>query len=410
MFLKATHQSIRATVQLPGSKSISNRWLILKEVLKLNNTLNNLSTAEDTQDLIKAIRQFHEGTNKTIDIGHAGTDMRFLTAFLSTQQGEWILTGSQRMKERPIKELVNALKLLGAEIYYLENEGYPPLKIIGKELKENKTEINAGVSSQFISALLLIAPGFSNGFEITLTGNSVSWSYILMTIHLLEQAGFKVDHTSRQISVKPTAAPFPGFNVYVEPDWSSASYWYSIVALTNLAEITLPGLHLPSLQGDSALTDIYKNFGVSSEFVNGNLVLSKKMGNTSFFEYDFKNCPDIAQTVAVTCLGLKIDCKLTGLSTLKHKETDRLSAMKTELEKFDALVNITSDSLELKNTPQKDPKEQIQVQTYNDHRIAMSFAPLALWYDNIDIIEPEVVKKSYPEFWSHLKTVGISGS
>lgn len=410
MLLKATHQSIHTTVQLPGSKSLSNRWLILKEVLKLNNTLNNLSTAKDTQDLIKAIQQFHEGKNNTIDVGHAGTDMRFLTAYLSTQKGEWILTGSQRMKERPIKELVNALRLLGAEIFYLENEGYPPLKIIGKELKESKTEINAGVSSQFISALLLIAPGFKEGLDITLTGNVVSLSYIEMTIHLLEQAGFKVDCTSDQISVRPAPAELPGFNVFVEPDWSSASYWYSIVALTNLAEITLPGLHLPSLQGDSALPDIYKNFGVSSEFVNGNLVLSKKLGNTSFFEYDFKNCPDIAQTVAVTCLALKIDCKLTGLSTLKHKETDRLSAMKTELEKFDALVNITSDSLELKNTAPKDPQEKIQVNTYNDHRMAMSFAPLALWYENIDIVDPEVVKKSYPEFWSHLKAIGISGS
>lgn len=412
MPLKYNHHPISVTINLPGSKSISNRLLILNEVLKLNLVLKNISPAKDTQDLVFALNNL----NGTIDVGHAGTDMRFLTALLSVKKGERIITGSDRMKQRPIKDLVDALTFLGAEISYLEKPGYPPLKINGKDLIGGTIQIESGVSSQFISALLLIAPSLDKGLQLTLKGKTVSLSYILMTIDVLKQFGVEVAVEKENISVKKKfkqeISDIPQ-TVFVEPDWSSASYWYSIVSLSKTASVILPHLQLNSSQGDSALVDIYKNFGVKSEMKKGNLHLSKKGELGTFFKFDFTNCPDIAQTVAVTCLGLNINCELTGLSTLKHKETDRLLALKNEIEKFDATVTITDNSLTLQNinTESSDSNtrktNQITIQTYHDHRMAMSFAPLALLYDNINIEDLDVVKKSYPSFWADLASIGI---
>jgi 3-phosphoshikimate 1-carboxyvinyltransferase len=412
MLLKYNNEDIKARIQLPGSKSLSNRLLILNEVLHLNLQLKNISTARDTLDLIAALKQIKEAKNNIIDVGHAGTDMRFLTALLSVTPGEWVLKGSERMKERPIGELVNALKQIGAQITYLEKEGFPPLKIIGQKLQGGKIEIDGSISSQFISALLLIAPVLEAGLEIKINKEIVSWSYILMTLDILSTAGIKVSTVLNTIKVTPLQTPnfeLPTKNseLTVESDWSSASYWFSIVALSKNAVIHLLGLTKHSSQGDSVLPEIYKNFGVSSEFKDGELVLSKNTEIVNNFEYNFSDCPDIAQTVAVTCLGLNINCVLKGLSTLKHKETNRLLALKNELEKFGANIETTENSIKIDTQYIIFNLESLIINTYGDHRMAMSFAPLALKYSKIHIQHPEVVNKSYPKFWEDLNLIGI---
>jgi 3-phosphoshikimate 1-carboxyvinyltransferase len=418
MLLKYNNSNINATIQLPSSKSLSNRLLILNEVLNLNIQLKNISTAKDTQDLIAALKQIKEGKNNVIDIGHAGTDMRFLTALLSVTPGEWVLTGSDRMKERPIGELVNALKQIGAQITYIEKEGFPPLEITGKKLKGGKIEIDGSISSQFISALLLIAPALEGGLEIKINNEIVSWSYILMTLDILCTAGIKVSTVLNTIKVTPLQTPnsqlrtnselrTKNSELTVESDWSSASYWFIIVALSKNAEVHLLGLTKHSSQGDSVLPEIYKNFGVNSEFKDGELILTKNADIINYFEYNFSDCPDIAQTVAVTCLGLNINCVLKGLSTLKHKETDRLLALKNELEKFGVEVIITDDSLKILHAEQEPRNKTQEIATYGDHRMAMSFAPLALKLSSIKIENPEVVNKSYHKFWEDLRTAGF---
>ncbi|MEO6302997.1 MAG: 3-phosphoshikimate 1-carboxyvinyltransferase [Bacteroidia bacterium] len=412
MLLLSAPEHIKTTnIHLSGSKSITNRLLILNEVLNLDLHLENSSTSEDTLLLRNALKEIKNKNSATIDIHHAGTDMRFLTAFLSTKEGEWTLTGSERMKQRPVGELVSALQNLGADITYLEKENFPPLKIKGKKLKGGKIEIDGSVSSQFISALLLISPSFENGLELTLKNETVSWPYILMTLDLLSEFGMKVSTVSNTINVsqiKNEKQETGTKKFIVESDWSSASYWFSIVALSKNAEITLIGLTDHSSQGDSVLPEIFKQLGVTSTFKNNKLVLTKNSDVTDLFEYDFTNCPDLAQTIAITCFGLGIKALLTGLKTLKLKESDRIVALKTELEKFGANVEITVNSLTISET--KNPKQEtIQtINTYNDHRVAMSFAPLALLYKSLYIQNPEVVSKSYPLFWEDLKSVGFS--
>lgn len=407
--LSAPENILNTTIKLFGSKSINNRLLILNEVLGLNLTFKNNSTSEDTLLLQKALSEIKSKGNAVIDVHHAGTDMRFLTAYLSIIKGEWILTGSDRMKERPVGELVTALRSLGADITYLEKENYPPLKINGKKISGGKIEIDGSFSSQFISALLLIAPKFENGIELTLKNEIVSWPYIQMTIDILNEFGVTVSTNLNTIKVSRSLDTNPKPIVYeVESDWSSASYWFSVVALSKNAEITLTGLKNNSSQADSILPELYKHFGVESEFKNNGLILSKNLKHTTNFEYDFTNCPDIAQTIAVTCFGLGIKAKLTGLRTLKLKESDRIVALKTELEKFGANIEITLDSLIINETQNKKTETRNPVSTYNDHRMAMSFAPLALLYKQLYIQKPEVVSKSYPLFWEDLKSVGFS--
>lgn len=418
LLLKAPEHILNSTIRLSGSKSISNRLLILKEVLGLDVTLENISPSEDTQHLQKALDQIKNKTSATIDIGHAGTDMRFLTAYLAIKEGEWVLTGSERMKQRPIVELVNALHSLGADISYLEKENFPPLKIKGKKLQGGNIEIDGSISSQFISALLLISPAFENGLELTLKNDVVSWPYILMTLDLLSEFGSKVSTILNTIKTTPTQnkkQEIRNKTFFIESDWSAASYYYSIVALSKNSTITLSGLKRSSSQGDSVLTEIYKELGVSSEFKDDKLILTKNLNSTKSFKYDFTNCPDLAQTVAVTCFGLGIKAELTGLKTLKIKETDRIAALKTELEKFGADVNITENSIQIndKRLRTQDGLSTIDyrlltIKTYNDHRMAMSFAPLALVFGQLSIQDHRVVSKSYPLFWEDLKSVGFS--
>ena len=416
--LKAPEDILNSTVKLSGSKSITNRLLILKEVLGLDLTLENISPSEDTQHLQKALERIKNQTAATIDVGHAGTDMRFLTAYLASKEGEWILTGSERMKQRPIGELVKVLRSLGADISYVENENFPPLNIKGKALKGGKIEIDGSISSQFTSALLLISPKFENGLELILKNDVVSWPYILMTLDLLSEFGSKASTVLNTIKVVPTQnkkQETRNKTFFIESDWSAASYWYSLIALSKNAAITLLGLKRSSSQGDSVLQEIYKELGVLSEFKGDQLILTKNSNITKHFKYDFTNCPDLAQTVAVNCFGLGIKAELSGLKTLKVKETNRITALKTELEKFGAIVSITENSIHIND---KRPKTQaalptvdyqlLTIETYNDHRMAMSFATLAMVYGSIDIKDPEVVSKSYPLFWEDLKSVGFS--
>ena len=336
--------------------------------------------------------------------------MRFLTAYFSIQEGkEVVLTGSTRMKERPIKILVEALNQLGADISYEENEGFPPIRIKGKKLSQNKVSLPANVSSQYISALLLIAPKLENGLELTLEITSVP--YIKMTLALLNEIGVKTSFVGNKIMVGSLLTSNSQL-LNVESDWSSASYWYSIVALSEIGfQITLSSYKENSLQGDSALVEIYQDFGVETTFNTDNsITISKeRIHNSQLTSHNsqLNNSPDIAQTIAVTCFGLGIGCDLTGLHTLKIKETDRLEALKMELIKLGAEISVTNDSLHLKSSSAI--KEKISISTYQDHRMAMAFAPLALKVP-IVIEDAEVVSKSYPDFWKDLALIGIVGS
>ena len=386
------NKTVNGNVQITGSKSETNRLLILQQFYP-NLTIENLSNSDDSELMQKALKS----NSNEINIGHAGTAMRFLTAYFSVKEGsEIVLTGSHRMKDRPIKILVEALTSLGANIQYLEKEGFPPLKISGKKLTKDFVEIEGNVSSQYISALLLIAPTLKNGLKLKFKGEVTSVPYIKMTLQLLAELGIGYVWEANLITVLPKPAIEPK-TVTVESDWSSASYYYSLCALSPNSEITLSSYKKNSLQGDSALAVIYENLGVSTEFNENAIVLKNKPDfNRKSLTLNLINAPDIAQTIAVTCFGLGIECNLTGLHTLKIKETDRLVALKTELEKLGGEVQITNETLHLKAST--NINENISIATYDDHRMAMAFAPLAVKVA-IEIQDAGVVSKSYPTFW-----------
>ncbi|MCL9809386.1 3-phosphoshikimate 1-carboxyvinyltransferase [Flavobacterium luminosum] len=404
---KVKNQELQVTIT--GSKSETNRLLLL-QALYPNLDITNISNSDDSEVTQKALTFTHHPSpiTQTIDVHHAGTAMRFLTAFFSIQEGkEVLLTGSSRMKERPIKILVEALQQLGAEISYVENVGFPPIKIIGKKLSQNKVSLPANVSSQYISALLLIAPKLENGLVLTLEGEITSVPYIKMTLALLNEIGVQTSFENNTIKVNHQPSTINHQPITVESDWSSVSYWYSIVALSEIGtQITLSSYKKNSLQGDAALAEIYKDFGVETLFnENNTITISKeKAHNLLPLTQNLKDCPDIAQTISVTCFGLGIGCDLFGLHTLKIKETDRLEALKAELTKLGAEISVTNDSLHLQ--PSNSINENIAIKTYQDHRMAMAFAPLALRVP-IVIEEAEVVSKSYPDFWNDLKAVGF---
>ncbi|WP_162126426.1 3-phosphoshikimate 1-carboxyvinyltransferase [Flavobacterium phycosphaerae] len=391
-------------LQISGSKSETNRLLLL-QALYPNLVLENTSNSDDS-DVMRNALENTDCNTELVEVHHAGTAMRFLTAFFAIQENkEVVLTGSSRMKERPIQILVEALKQLGAQISYEENEGFPPLRIKGKKLTQNKVSLPANISSQYISALLLIAPKLENGLELTLEGKITSVPYIKMTLALLNEIGVETTFIENKITVNPKFT-IHNSQFTIESDWSSASYFYSIVALSDIGtEITLSSYKKNSLQGDSVLAAIYKDFGVETVFENNQIHLKKsQIPNPESLILNLSNAPDIAQTIAVTCFGLGVGCHLTGLHTLKIKETDRLEALKTELTKLGATVSITEDSLTLE--PSSTIRENVTIKTYQDHRMAMAFAPLAL-KTNIIIEEAEVVSKSYPAFWKDLQTVGF---
>lgn len=401
-------------ITITGSKSETNRLLLLQALfpeLKLENTSNS----DDSDVMLKALSQILEPTTHNsqpikIDVHHAGTAMRFLTAYFAIQSNqEVVLTGSSRMKERPIHILVEALNSLGAQISYEEKVGFPPIRIKGRELQKSEIDIEANTSSQYISALLLIAPKLRHGLKINLIGEVTSLPYIQMTLELLNEIGVETSFENKSITIQPTAFNLQPKTLTIESDWSSASYFYSLVALSELGTaITLSSYKKNSLQGDSVLAEIYQDFGVKTVFnENKTITISKsnhKINNLQPITYNLQQSPDIAQTIAVTCFGLGLGCHLTGLHTLKIKETDRIQALKNELENIGASVSITNNSISLKSS--KFIKENITIKTYQDHRMAMAFAPLAL-KTSLIIEDAEVVSKSYPDFWNDLKSCGI---
>ncbi len=392
---------IQGEIKISGSKSESNRLLILQQLFS-NISIDNLSDSDDTYHLHHAL----SSKDSQVNIGHAGTAMRFLTAYFASQQNKTVvLSGSDRMHNRPIEILVDALRDLGAEIEYAEKDGYPPLKIIGQDFNRNSVEINGNVSSQYISALLLIAASLPKGLTIELEGEITSIPYIKMTLSLLSQIGVQSEFKGQTIKVEQLSE-ISNSNVIVESDWSSASYFYSILALSDIgSQIKLSAYKKESLQGDSVLSSIYEAFGVKTEFLENSIVLTKESGPTqNHIDLDLNKAPDIAQTIAVTCFGLQMSCDLVGLHTLKIKETDRLEALKDELTKLGAEISVTNESLHLEK--RTSIKSDVAIETYNDHRMAMAFAPLGLLVP-IQIQDANVVTKSYRNFWSDLQEIGF---
>ena len=394
-------KSIEGALKISGSKSESNRLLALRGFASYFE-INNISDSDDTNAMISAMNSNQE----KIDIGHAGTAMRFLTSYFSSiKNSSVILTGSKRMRERPISILVDALRELDIDISYLENEGYPPIKINGKVIKRKEVNLPANVSSQYISSLMMLGVSLENGLVINLSTEITSLPYIEMTKKIIERIGGSVKFKSNQILIDSLSnKKIP--NQLVESDWSSASYFYSIVALSDLSDLTLNTYYKNSIQGDSDVVEIYKKFGVKTTYMNNKIHLSKSdYKNEKKISLDLLNNPDLAQTIVVTCLGLGIDCDLYGLHTLKIKETDRLKALKSEIDKFGVdKIEITDNSLHLENNSKL--KSSVSIDTYDDHRMAMSFAPLSL-VNPIIINDPMVVTKSYNNFWNDLKKLGF---
>lgn len=390
---------VHGDVNISGSKSESNRLLILQSLFPGIN-LKNLSNSDDTRHLQKALGS-HEAV---VDISHAGTAMRFLTAYFSSREGrEVVLTGSHRMQNRPIGILVDALRTLGADIEYDSKEGYPPLRIKGRKLLEKEVSIRGNVSSQYISALLLMAPSLKHGLRLNLVGEVTSVPYINMTLALLEDLGIDCGWEGKTIFVQPKEEIEPT-TLTVESDWSSASYFYSLVALSEDGEVSLSAYKKKSLQGDSSLVDIYNHFGVQTTFEHDRIRLKKVSRHEESLQLDLSDSPDLAQTIAVTCFGLGMACDLSGLHTLKIKETDRLVALEKELGKLGADIRVTDKSLHLKASEGKPIARNIGIDTYDDHRMAMAFAPLALKV-TILINDAEVVTKSFTDFWTDFESV-----
>ncbi|GGH26441.1 3-phosphoshikimate 1-carboxyvinyltransferase [Sphingobacterium alkalisoli] len=404
-----SHQTkqIGGTVQLTGSKSESNRALIIRALSDSKVKVENLSEAADTVILEKVLMQVHaDGSErKVIDIGPAGTAMRFLTSYLNLLDGNFILTGTERMQQRPIGILVDALKNIGAQIQYISKSGFPPLQIEGKiSQSSDKVHIKGNVSSQYISSLLLIASALKTGLTIEIEGELTSRPYVTMTLNMLKEAGITYEWEGNTIHVAPQK--HQESVLYVEPDWSAASYWYAMVALSEKGEIFLPGLKKNSLQGDISIAGIMKHFGVQTTFTTKGIHIKKVAIDSNQQLFDFKECPDLAQTVVVVAAALKRNVSFTGLETLKIKETDRIAALQNEISKFGAKLTAEDEIYHLTTANVKDPGA-VSFATYEDHRMAMAFAPLALVFDEITIVEPKVVEKSYPAYWEHLARQGF---
>ena len=393
---------ISASIQLPSSKSISNRALIIHALSNGEYVPENLSDCDDTQVMIRAL----EGSlQDTIDIMAAGTAMRFLTAYLSVTPGCRILTGTQRMQQRPIRILVDALRVLGANIEYVANDGFPPLRITGSPLTKDTISLPGHVSSQYISALLMIGPSLANGLTLRLTGEIISRPYINLTLQLMKDFGAQAYWISdSELKVEPQ--PYQSTPFYVESDWSAASYWYQITALATEAEVTLPGLFEHSYQGDSKVADIFRLLGVETLYQEKTVVLRKTSPCVQRLDYHFIDQPDLAQTFVVTCALLGIPFRFSGLQSLKIKETDRMAALINEMGKLGYILHEEADSILSWDGERSIPTGEA-IDTYEDHRMAMAFAPASLVLPTIEINNPQVVSKSYPNYWKDLQQTGF---
>ncbi len=409
-YIVSCPEHIDTSIMLPASKSISNRALIIQALTKGGMMPENLSDCDDTEVIIRGLGKQSE----MIDIKAAGTAMRFMTAYLSATEGEHTITGTERMKHRPIGILVDALRYLGAEIEYVGEEGYPPLRIRGRQLEGGTLQIAGDVSSQYISALLMIAPILTKGLELKLMGNIISRPYIDLTLHLMHEFGVAAEWSDFDtIRVKPQ--PYQQRAYTIESDWSAASYWYEILALTDdtQSKVALQGLKDGSRQGDSTVRYIFSLLGIKTSFkekgVNGmpEALLTRHSRMLNRMDYDFTNQPDLAQTLIAVCPVLGIPFHFTGLGTLKIKETDRIEAMKREMEKLGYILH-EEEGTALSWTGERcEPMTQPTIDTYEDHRMAMSFAPLAIKLGEIRINNPEVVSKSYPHYWADLRKAGF---
>lgn len=407
--LKAPER-LNQTIQLPASKSISNRALIIYALSGGRNLPENLSDCDDTEVIIEALRYMPD----EINIKAAGTAMRFMTAYLSVMRGTHIITGTDRMKHRPIAILVDALRRLGANIEYVGEEGYPPLKITGKKLAGGFLEIPGNVSSQYISALLMIGPMLKKGLTLQLTGEIISRPYIDLTLWMMGEFGAEAEWSSAD-TITVAHKPYKGRDYYIESDWSGASYWYEMVALSNdrNAEVRLTGLMDGSMQGDSTSRYIFSLLGVKTIFetqtkgVPQMVTLKKNGRGVTKLEYDFMNAPDLAQTFVVTCAALDIPFHFKGLATLKIKETDRIEALKREMAKLGYVIHDANDSELYWDGERCEPQLELGIDTYEDHRMALAFAPYAMKQEGLIINNPQVVTKSYPKFWKDLKSTGF---
>ncbi len=395
-------EKLNITVQLPASKSISNRLLILNALSLNANPIENLSDCEDTQVIIDA---FNSASN-IFDVKGAGTAMRFLTAFLASMEGEWTIKGSARMHERPISPLVETLRALGAEIEYLGKEGFPPLKIKGKRLRGGEVYISGNISSQFLSALTMIAPGTREGVIINIQNELISKPYLSLTIKLMEQYGINVKWENDRITIKPQK--YKPANIRVESDWSAASYWYEMVALMPKSEVTLLGLQKNSNQGDANLVNLFKDLGVATEFIAEGVIIRNEGKRTKKFFHNFRNEPDLAQTFAASCCFLNVPFIFSGIESLRIKETDRIAALENELKKLGYILKINQNIEMLEwDKGQCMPEENPVIETYEDHRMALCLAPAAIKFGKVIIDKPQVVNKSYPNFWTDLKKAGF---
>jgi len=409
-FTKSNRNS-SGTIHLPASKSINNRLLILQALCNNAFIINNMSDSDDTQLLYKALNS----SDSVIDIDAAGTAMRFLTAYYAGRVGEErVLTGCERMKNRPIRILVESLRKLGTTIEYSEKDGFPPLKITGNQIGGGELAIDGRVSSQYISALLMVAPFFTNGLRLRLVNKVVSVPYIQQTIDLMKLLGFEINWIENEIVVKPFENQWIENSIKsisVESDWSAASYWYEMAAFAENVDLRIYGLQQPSIQGDSIVSQLFEPLGVKTDFFEGGIRLSKseKPLPTDLVEIDFTNFPDLAQTLTVTLAMLDIPFCFSGLDSLRIKETDRILALQTELAKFGKTITEPETNV-LQFVPRvSSPKTFFpkKIETYNDHRMAMAFAPIALLSTNIEIENPQVVSKSYPSFWHDLQSIGF---
>ena len=401
---KPNSEKITGSIQLVSSKSESNRALIIQALCEETITINNPSTSDDTKTLKLLLDSYKN--NNVLDAHHAGTTYRFLVAFLSCQIGEWILTGSERMKERPIKVLVETLRENGANINYLEKEGYPPLLIKGANLNLSKIEIDGRISSQYISALLLIGPSMGKTTKISFIDRIISKPYIKMTLALMDYFGAKTKWENGSILIEK--APYKTNSLSIESDWSAASYWYQIVSLSSDASVEIEGLKKQSFQGDSEAANIFKQLAVETTYKKNSISISK--GNSAplrKIELNLNNTPDLAQTIICTCAGLGIEATICGLETLVIKETNRLEALKSELKKFNIDLEIIENHTLYLQGEQVITNPTSNIETYSDHRMAMAFAPLSLVVGSFRINNPEVVSKSYPNYWKDLESVGF---
>lgn len=406
MIYRITHptKEISGNLTLTASKSESNRALVIQALCDEPFEISNLAAARDTETMTALL-----ASNDSVkDVGPAGTTMRFLTAYYSAEPGTVVMTGSERMKERPIGILVDALRQLGADIQYAEKEGYPPLQINGKQLEGGAISMDGSVSSQFITALLLIAPTLPKGIEITFTGEVASRPYLEMTLRMMEYFGAQYTWNSDTLSVQ--SGKYQAHDFVVEADWSAASYWYEIAALSKKTEIFLGGLKKESLQGDSVIAKLYEQFGVVTSYENDGIMI-KRSNNpnplSNHLVYNFESCPDVAQTVACTCAGLDWTAGMDGLKSLRIKETDRTLALHTELKKLGVDSQLIGDERFNIENGKRSEEVEAQIATYEDHRMAMAFAPLALTQKGIKIENPIVVEKSYPDFWNDLREFGF---